>query len=283
MKKIYFVLAVFAVLASSCTKENICNENSAVVSGTLTASVPSDTKIALGEKEGNVTKLVWTAGDELYVFGYSNSLSATKYWLRSESEGKTTGVFQSNDPLSEDGEVYAFYPYSQSKVINGKFNAITIPSSLTPETIGLMPMCAVGTLTDGITFKHLCSIIRLQLYTSKPTGNVITNVSISNANPIARTYYYSLVDKKYEIAVQSSANVDTIEYTCETQLSTKSDSPTVIDIPIACLNGCVLSNFTVKVEDSCGNSFSKTMSGVKTVRAGRLVTFGTLDCILNDN
>lgn len=280
MKKIYFILAVLAVLASSCSKENICNEKCVAVNGTLTAYTPSCTKTAFGEKEDNVTKMVWSAGDALWVAGETTWPASSQYTLVSEPSDK--GTFQSTKPLTETGGIGALYPYSwcSRSYSSPYYIAINIPEQQNPSTIGkgIMPMYGKGTQSGGLKFQHLGAILRFRLFTQQ-AGLVLNKIELKNINPITGRLYIEGYDKQIKYAWNAS---NTLTYIYNQPLHNDKTDPSEIDVLVLCpINGKAL-NLTMTLTFNNGTTFTRSMSSNKTINSGSIVTFSTLECCGNE-
>ncbi|MGN0190064.1 MAG: hypothetical protein ACI39U_00255, partial [Candidatus Cryptobacteroides sp.] len=147
MNKIYgSLMLVAAVVATSvsCTKENFVEQNGQegkrlVFSG----STVIDTKIAIGEKDGQIYPLLWQEGDAISIWSANvapgdndpegnptviGNLVGEQAQLWSGSSGKTSGVFQTNNPVSvsEDENIVILYPAATLSYSEGVISA-TIP------------------------------------------------------------------------------------------------------------------------------------------------------------
>ena len=147
MKKIYSALMLAAAVVAtsvSCTKENYDEQNiqpgkKLVFSG----STVLDTKVSIGEKDGGVYPLLWQEGDAISLWsenvapgepdGEGNptvigNLVGEQAQVWSGSTGKTSGVFQTNNPvsLSQDENIVILYPASSLTYSEGVISA-TVP------------------------------------------------------------------------------------------------------------------------------------------------------------
>lgn len=265
-------MAAASILAVACSK---MDQAPSTTGNTLKAYAPENTKTTI---DGLTVK--WAAGDALYVYGESSKTVNYKYVLDPASAGSTTGTFNAEGTaIDEAGAVMAFYPYSWS-FAQSTYSQITIPSSQDESTIGdgVLPLWGKGTLADGLTFQHLGAILRLKLYTQE-TGINLTFVRIQNDSRLAgRIYTY---DAKNIGWTYDPTNV--IQYTCNKAISTDPSNPTVVDILIGAYRNATLSNLNVTFATDTGASFTKTMTGPKTVKAGSIVEFSNFEWIIQSS
>lgn len=125
------MLAVlFAAAAVSCTKDNL--SVNADIQGsrlTFTGNTVIDTRFSIGEKDGEVYPLLWQEGDAIAIWSQnaapgepddsgvptmSGNILGEQAQLWSGSAGKTSGVFQTNNPVSvtSDEDIVIVYPAS---------------------------------------------------------------------------------------------------------------------------------------------------------------------------
>lgn len=140
MKKTLYILGISAALmAVSCTIEENKFEQP-VQKGyhiEFTGYTSPDSKVSIGEKDGEVYPLLWTVGDVISI--YSKDLVVTEGGegeepvvngningefaeLFTESAGKTSGVFQTGNTFSldEDEDIVILYPASSLTYNDGK-------------------------------------------------------------------------------------------------------------------------------------------------------------------
>lgn len=105
MKKIIFCLLVLtgAGMLNSCQQDEVVNEAPASKGVTIRASLPNDaqSRVMLGETEGNTTKVCWEEGDEIKV-----KIGETEYTFTTTDSGTTTATFTCNE-LKEDDLILA--------------------------------------------------------------------------------------------------------------------------------------------------------------------------------
>lgn len=183
MKKIAFMLAMFALLLASCQK----NEELSLVSENevFTASVESfdaQTKTSMTQDR----QVVWSSNDRIAIF--QGSTIADEYKATDASAGKSNAIF---DIVSDNSEVngsfsagvevsrnIALYPYAdnlslEASTLDDEGSAYEIAGFVLPSTQnyaagsfgnGSFPMVAVtSSMTDHtLKFKNLLGVMKLQ-------------------------------------------------------------------------------------------------------------------------
>lgn len=166
------LLAATGLLAfASCNKD----EQEGVMEFKATMEDCTDTD---GKTELRGTRLYWSPGDEIRVFGrqgsaiFATSANTSSSWTsfrRTEAIG--TGPF--------DGPYRAFYPAD----ITTDGQHVTLPMVQHSEDGSLdhdFPMYAQTTASDVLKFKNLCGVLRISLF--KPNVNVKKIKIVANTN-----------------------------------------------------------------------------------------------------
>ena len=166
------LLAATGLLAfASCNKD----EQEGVMEFKATMEDCTDTD---GKTELRGTRLYWSPGDEIRVFGrqgsaiFATSANTSSSWTsfrRTEAIG--TGPF--------DGPYRAFYPAD----ITTDGQHVTLPMVQHSEDGNLdhdFPMYAQTTASDVLKFKNLCGVLRISLF--KPNVNVKKIKIVANTN-----------------------------------------------------------------------------------------------------
>ena len=179
MKNILSVMFLFALLASSCSEDELV-KNQPSLSNTLkfTASF-EDNESRTYVEEGNLLR--WTAGDQISLF-VANTLNQ-QYQFEGET-GDNSGYFKKIDNSFGTGNDlnchYAVYPYSSDmKITDHGFISATLPAkqSYAENSFGLgtNTMVAVTEDTDDtyLKFKNVGGYLKLQLYGDDVTVKTI--------------------------------------------------------------------------------------------------------------
>lgn len=137
MKNIFLItLAACSVMCamSSCTSENIVSgSNETSVTGsrlTLKGILNSESRVTIGEKDGNTYPLLWSEGDALGVFSTTpgTEIKNVQSFLDKEAVGKNIGIFTSDDvQMAPEGktDLVVYYPYRANVALSEDGNRLT--------------------------------------------------------------------------------------------------------------------------------------------------------------
>ena len=143
MKNIFLItLAACSAMwmMSSCTSENIVSEsNDTPIIGsrlTLKGILNSESRVTIGEKDGNAYPLLWSEGDALGVFSTTQGaeIKNVQSFLDKKAVGKNVGIFTSDDvKMAPEGttDLVVYYPYRANVTLSEDGNQLT--SSLSTE------------------------------------------------------------------------------------------------------------------------------------------------------
>ena len=178
MKNILSIMCLFALLASSCSKDELVKKQFANTPK-FTASFEENGSRTYIE-EGNLLR--WTEGDQIALF-VGNTLNR-QYQFDGET-GDNSGTFSIvNNPFGTGNDLnnhYAVYPYaSDIKITESGVISTTLPTeqSYAENSFGLGANTMVAVTQDTndtfLKFKNVGGYIKLQLY-----GNNVTVKSIT--------------------------------------------------------------------------------------------------------
>lgn len=116
MKKIFAIISLFALVLTSCEKEEAIVIGSGLDTITATIESTTDTKATLQDGTNN-NVVLWESYDPISVFiQQGNTVSNVKYVLN-DGDGTTEGVFVKADPnfeIAADATILAaVYPYNE--------------------------------------------------------------------------------------------------------------------------------------------------------------------------
>ena len=186
MKKFLSIIFLFALLASSCSQDELVkNQTSSLDSLTFTASLEENESRTYIE-DGNLLR--WTEGDQISLF-VANTLNR-QYQFDGET-GDNSGTFSIvNSPLGTGNDLkchYAVYPYTKDiKITEKGVITATLPSGQTYAAnsfgLGANTMLAVTKDADDtfLRFKNVGGYLKLQLYGDNVTVKTITLKGNSN-------------------------------------------------------------------------------------------------------
>jgi len=157
-KTIYSILAVAAgvILASGCSKGNLPDENN-VTGDTILSAVLSDDLTKTAVDGTDKTKVNWSTGDALSVWGGENN-----QFTLSGGVGTTKGDFSGT--VATGTAQYALYPYSSSATLYGGVITTNVPNIQTVPVSSFDPAAAilVGTISGAtITFHHAVAYLKI--------------------------------------------------------------------------------------------------------------------------
>lgn len=118
------------------------------------------------ELENNSVKVSWCKDDAIGLFT-SNDTTLLEY--RAEYDGSQTSLIPINSMIfpNEDGEIFAFYPYSEHNNSNIIFPDMSSQNYVTEETLSYIDFVyAKGKISSyqlSLNFKHLFSFIKLNI------------------------------------------------------------------------------------------------------------------------
>ena len=272
MKKICLMMAVALMAAAACSKNEADRSENNVNSFSVKMVQPvgdADTKTAFVLDNGKYNKLVWSAGDKLYVTrGSEVSHDGTKRYATYtiDAGGSTEGTFSLTDGEIPEGsgKYLAFYtaPLDVSggsyygHVVNAPTHHLqaAIPSMQTYVENGIqqygMPMYGVGDDLDHLTFYLLGNVLRFNLYNGGSDVIKIKSIKLSTAtgdanNGIAGSFAFDQSDVNgknpvdaFGIWATTSVNhmgTCEITYSCGSgvALSTDSANPTVFNTVVS--------------------------------------------------
>ena len=185
MKKLFLFLTVAAAALASCTKEYLVENTDAPKSNIIFQGELPATKIALGEKEGNIYKTVWETGDALKVLKASDKTELATITL-SEGAGTSNGTFTvTSGNLTAGEEVILVYgeatiPAVQTQAAAGQFDLITSAKSQELTLIEDAPV--------KFSLSHEVALVKVEVSSAEFAGLELTSVMLySKGSVVAGT------------------------------------------------------------------------------------------------
>lgn len=182
MKKLLAIISLFALVLTSCEKEETMPVGSGLETLVATIENAADTKATLQDgTNGNV--VVWENNDKISVFvQQGNTVTNVQYVLNS-GKGTTEGIFIEADTdfeLAADATVLAaVYPYTEGATYSGgTISGLSTSSTYTyssTEKVGPMAAKANGT---ALAFKNAGSLVKVST-SNIPAG--YTSIELSSA------------------------------------------------------------------------------------------------------
>lgn len=174
MKKHLFLIAM-ATLAVSCQMNELekATENKSAKSiriGAVAEQTSEQTKTSLASDN----KVLWSAGDQLTVFGSANLASSAIFTLAEGEEGKPSAIFEGED--LEGDNILAIYPASYVKpdskitAVEGGYSVpVTIPQiqNYATNSFSDKNFLAVGIGTrSALKFKNVMGLLEISIWSA---------------------------------------------------------------------------------------------------------------------
>ncbi|MBQ7018184.1 MAG: hypothetical protein IJN06_04150 [Bacteroidales bacterium] len=165
MKKIFAIISLFALVLTSCEKEEAIVIGSGLDTITATIESTTDTKATLQDGTNN-NVVLWEEDDPISVFiEQENTVYNVKYELN-EGDGTTEGVFVKAEPnfeIAADATILAaVYPYDEDAVYaDGSVTGLSTTDSYTysqTEKVGPMAAKANG---SNLSFKNVGALVQI--------------------------------------------------------------------------------------------------------------------------
>ncbi len=192
MKKMIYAGAVLCAMAltTGCSNEELM-ENGKDSAFSLKATTDTDTRTSVNEQYN----VLWNAGDAIYVYGdgVKGTLTLTS------GENSSSGTFGGTLKGAADNLQYALYPAEVGAAMTFYF-----PATYTYPYDSNSPMYATfGTDKSSVSFKHLCSMVRLK-FNGVPTEGEKTLTLTSKDGNIAGNAVVSEGTMGLELAAPSA-------------------------------------------------------------------------------
>lgn len=265
MKKSFMIMAIAALAFASCTKDvlNTKGEQAGneAASYTLTAIAPGndESKTSLQKGEGNSWNVLWSENDALRVKVSGDGTSSSHYAEYTLESGEGTGNAVFRGTVEAPDEVFAFYPSSKVTTINPTYGMyFDIPSKQTCSATGIVPTNSLPMYANGskssLQFQHICSIIRIPVWTEQ-SGVRLNSVSIvSSEGRIAGSWFFRNGNPAPTSNVSSEITIN-----CGNVLISQSESsPNIIDAILGVSSG-TFGNLSIYFNFDNGTSIEKSI------------------------
>ncbi len=259
MKKIFAIISLFALVFTSCQKDEMIFMGSEL--DTLTATMESSTGTKATLQDGtNNTFVVWEYSDLISVFVQKEGAAQptnVKYRL-DDGEGSTEGTFVKAEDFDMTGATVlaAIYPYTEGATYsNGTINGLSTSDSYnysTTEKVGPMAAKANGT---NLAFKNIGSLIQVST-AYIPSGYTSIELSSATSN-LSGSYSVTLDNEGIPTANLTGTN--------KTITFTETDETQTVYFPIF---AGIYSDLTVKAKGEDKSDITlispKTLSAVRS-------------------
>ena len=265
MKKLLNLLCAFAILASSCCREELLvDETATALNGTtFTAGFEQDTRTYI--QDGMLLR--WNEGDRVSIF-VGNTLNR-EYKFDGET-GDNGGTFSVVDaPFGTGNELachYAVYPYASGvKITEGGVVTATLPAeqSYAENSFGSGANTMVAATQDindtFLQFKNVCGYLKLQFYGENVTVKSITLTGNDREKLAGKATIVPFYDQEPAITMSDDAT-STITLNCGdgVKLGTSAETATAfwIVVPPTTFD----EGFEITITDINGSTFTKSTS-----------------------
>ena len=283
MKNLYHILCLTAMLAASCSTQEIDPMYSRTDSEELFFAQME--KTSGWESKAYVDeqlRVLWDENDHVTIF--NKNTAGLEYRFTGQT-GDNAGTFEkvgtgNTSAGNALGLVYAVYPYREgTSVDNNGTLSISLPSQQTYRkgSFGIgdntMVSCTTG---NRLLFKNLCGYLMLKLYGDNVSVSTIS-LRGNNGEPLAGTAAVkATVDGSPVLTMGSDAtNEISLTFDAPVTIGTSAETATVFWVvvpPTSFKNG-----ITVTVKDDRGGIFEKTTTNSLGISRNKLATMSALE------
>ena len=261
MKNILSILFLFALLASSCSEDELVRNQSSKSLKFTASFEENESRTYMGE--GNLLR--WTAGDQISLF-VANTLNQ-----QYQFEGKTganSGYFKKiGNSFGTGNDLnchYAVYPYaSDIEITESGVITATLPAEQNYAEnsfgLGANTMVAVTQNTDDtfLKFKNVGGYLKLQLYGDNVTVKTITLTGANNEKLAGKATITPSYGEDPIISMADEATA-TITLNCGDGVKIGSTAETATAFWIVVPPTTFEKGFTVSITDVNGNEIVKS-------------------------
>ena len=285
MKNILSILFLFALLASSCSEDELVRNQSSKSLKFTASFEENESRTYMGE--GNLLR--WTAGDQISLF-VANALNQ-----QYQFEGKTganSGYFKKiGNSFGTGNDLnchYAVYPYASDIEIteSGVINA-TLPAEQNYAEnsfgLGANTMVAVTQNTDDtfLKFKNVGGYLKLQLYGDNITVKTITLTGANNEKLAGKATITPSYGSDPIISMADEATA-MITLNCGDGVKIGSTAETATAFWIVVPSTTFEKGFTITVTDIDGGEFTQTTSNKILVERNVIKPMAALEVVILD-
>ena len=216
MKKILYILCVFAFIGFGCSQDDSFLEDNVQPEGTvftLVSLAPTEPRISIGDKDGEVYPVLWTDGDALGLFSKTAGadIENIQALLSGESIGKNSGIFTAEGlGFVENGntDILIYYPYKSNASLSADND---ISTSLPTEQVQSNPdnsehigkygfayaktAVASGESKATFTLNHTMAYVKFAISSSELASYKLKSVSLfdkDNGTPLSGSFSINL-------------------------------------------------------------------------------------------
>lgn len=176
--RVFLYSVIIGTLLFSGCKDDTDTVTSGGGSLRLTASIEGQSLSRTAPQSSGITK--WSEDDKIGVFG-TQTVNAPFTYTSSEDQG-ITAVFSGKTDKPEEEVKWAYYPYDNHVVTDGRSLTIDLPDTYTYDGNLNVPMVATGG-SQTLTFKHLCGLLCITTNRLPEDASRFTITSTGEASP----------------------------------------------------------------------------------------------------
>lgn len=176
--RVFLYLVIIGTLLFSGCKDDTDTVTSGGGSLRLTASIEGQSISRTAPQSSGITK--WSEDDKIGVFG-TQTVNAPFTYTSSDDQG-ITAVFSGKTDKPDEEVKWAYYPYDNHVVTDGRSLMIDLPDTYTYDGNLNVPMIATGG-SQTLTFKHLCGLLCITTNRLPEDASRFTITSTGEASP----------------------------------------------------------------------------------------------------
>lgn len=176
--RVFLYSVIIGTLLFSGCKDDTDTVTSGGGSLRLTASIEGQSISRTAPQSSGITK--WSEDDKIGVFG-TQTVNAPFTYTSSEDQG-ITAVFSGKTDKPDEEVKWAYYPYDNHVVTDGRSLTIDLPDTYTYDGNLNVPMIATGG-SQTLTFKHLCGLLCITTNRLPEDASRFTITSTGEASP----------------------------------------------------------------------------------------------------
>lgn len=176
--RVFLYSVIIGTLLFSGCKDDTDTVTSGGGSLRLTASIEGQSISRTAPQSSGITK--WSEDDKIGVFG-TQTVNAPFTYTSSDDQG-ITAVFSGKTNKPDEEVKWAYYPYDNHVVTDGRSLTIDLPDTYTYDGNLNVPMIATGG-SQTLTFKHLCGLLCITTNRLPEDASRFTITSTGEASP----------------------------------------------------------------------------------------------------
>lgn len=176
--RVFLYSVIIGTLLFSGCKDDTDTVTSGGGSLRLTASIEGQSISRTAPQSSGITK--WSEDDKIGVFG-TQTVNAPFTYTSSDDQG-ITAVFSGKTDKPDEEVKWAYYPYDNHVVTDGRSLTIDLPDTYTYNGKLNVPMIATGG-SQTLTFKHLCGLLCITTNRLPEDASRFTITSTGEASP----------------------------------------------------------------------------------------------------